>query len=116
MLKPWISSHDIDKGARWNAEVSARLEETSFGIVCLTPENLKDPWINFEAGSLSKLRDAKVCTLLIDLAPSDVPFPLAQFQATRTDKDDFFKLIETINAACGASGLGEASLSTAFKV
>lgn len=48
--KPWVSSEDIEKGARWSATVGQQLEEISFGIICLTPENIARPWINFEAG------------------------------------------------------------------
>lgn len=30
---PWLSSEDIGKGKRWDAELSARLEETSYCVV-----------------------------------------------------------------------------------
>ena len=72
---PWIS-RDIAKGARWGPEVSDRLSSSKVGIVCLTPENLASPWILFEAGALSKTKDAYVCTFLLDLKPADVEEPL----------------------------------------
>lgn len=52
-VEPWISS-DIEKGARWNSEVAARLEQSRVGIICLTKENLDAKWILFESGALSK--------------------------------------------------------------
>src|SRR5688572_19220319 len=80
-VDPWISS-DIEKGARWNPEIAARLEQSRVGIICLTKENLDAKWILFESGALSKTKDAYVCTLLLDIDPSDVEQPLGQFQHT----------------------------------
>jgi hypothetical protein len=67
-LKPWLSSADIDKGARWSADVASRLEAAKAGIICLTPSNLHSDWILFEAGALSKtLKNTFVCPFLIGL-------------------------------------------------
>lgn len=55
--QPYVSSEDIAKGSRWNAEVTKELENSCFGIICLTPENLIAPWLHFEAGALSKIID-----------------------------------------------------------
>ena len=52
-LRPWMSSEDIDKGQRWGLRLSEQLENTKVGIICLTRENLKAPWILFEAGALT---------------------------------------------------------------
>jgi hypothetical protein len=38
-VEPYISSEDIDKGARWSTDISQELEDSSFGIICVTPEN-----------------------------------------------------------------------------
>lgn len=35
--KPWISSHDVDRGALWYTEISKTLADSQFGILCLTP-------------------------------------------------------------------------------
>jgi hypothetical protein len=53
-FNPWLSSADIDKGARWSAELSAALATAKAGIVCLSPNNLTTPYILFEAGAISK--------------------------------------------------------------
>jgi hypothetical protein len=51
-----------------------------------------------------------------DLEPTDVREPLAQFQATRAQKDDLRKLVFTINSTLGDSKLGESELSEGFEV
>ena len=53
-VQPWLSSKDIEPGARWSAEVAAKLESTGYGIICLTPGNALMPWILFEAGGTIK--------------------------------------------------------------
>jgi hypothetical protein len=119
-LDPWVSGKDIDKGAGWNAEVAKALQESHVGIICLTPENLQEPWLHFEAGALStKKFDADrshVCTYLFGLSPAEVPEgPLTQFQATRAEREDTKALLQTINKLLGASALGETSLDACFE-
>jgi hypothetical protein len=92
-VEPWISSA-IDKGARWQSETAARLEDVKVGIVCLTPGNLSEPWILFEAGALSKTTGSSVCTFLLDLTPADIAPPLAQFQHTTFQKEDVLKVAD----------------------
>ena len=100
-VEPFVSSDDIRKGKRWPVEVSKELENCNFGIVCLTPDNLVAPWLLFEAGALSKsLKEASVYTLLVGgLRASDITGPLSHFQHTVFEKEDFFKLIKSINDA-----------------
>jgi len=50
----WMSDRDINAGSRWVEELNKKLDNTNFGVLCLTPENLGAPWLLFEAGSLSK--------------------------------------------------------------
>nr|QNO45908.1 hypothetical protein LAAKCKNM_00030 [Methanosarcinales archaeon ANME-2c ERB4]QNO53484.1 hypothetical protein OBNMHAHF_00009 [Methanosarcinales archaeon ANME-1 ERB6] len=107
-VDPFISS-GIPKGKRWGKVLIDELEETKVGILCLTRENLDSNWLLYEAGALSKTKDAYVCTFLLDLKPTDIEEPLASFQHTIFEKDDIRKLIDTINKAVENSG--ERSLS-----
>jgi arsenate reductase-like glutaredoxin family protein len=94
----YVSSEDIDKGARWFAEVGTELAEAQFGIVCLTKENMQAPWVLFEAGAISKtVNQSRVIPLLIDLSPPDLKGPLVQFQAATVTEPDVKKLTKTIN-------------------
>lgn len=116
-LKPWLSSSDIDKGARWSMDVAARLEIAKAGIICLTPSNLHSDWILFEAGALSKtLKNTFVCPLLIGLEPADIKGPIAQFQATRAVKDELLQLLKTLNTALSDGALPDSHIDEAFEV
>jgi len=116
-LKPWISSADIAQGTRWSSEVATRLGVARAGIICLTPENLHSDWILFEAGALSKTVDSTyVCPLLIDLDPSQITGPLAQFQLTRFTREGMLKLLRTLNKAIGDAALSSEHLEEAFLI
>ena len=73
-----------------------------------------------EAGAISKAVDeAHACTLLVDVEPAEVEFPLAMFQATRATRDDVLRLVRTVNATLRAGGdtgraLADSQLDEAF--
>ncbi|NTU28864.1 TIR domain-containing protein [Brevibacillus sp. HB1.1] len=114
---PYVSSEDIDKGTRWSTDIAKELEEASFGMLCITPENLSAPWIHFEAGALSKAIDKSfVCPFLLGVKRSEVNGPILQFQSTIFDKEDVKKLVFSINAACLEDALEDARLNRAFDV
>lgn len=98
VVDPFISS-GIPKGKRWGGAIADELEETKVGILCLTRENLNANWILFEAGALSKTKDAYVCTFLLDLKATDIEEPLASFQHTASKREDIRQLMDTINKA-----------------
>ena len=76
-----VSPDDIRKETRWINDVSKELNQTSLGILCVVPDNVGAPWLNFEAGALLKFLDiSKVILLLIDVERSELDNgPLAQF-------------------------------------
>jgi len=116
-VEPWLSSEDIQKGARWFDEVGASLEQTQFGIICLTNENLASPWVLFEAGALSKsITQSRVSPFLIDLKNSDLTGPLSQFQTTLPTEGEVWKLINTINQSFpNGNAVPNAILQRSFK-
>lgn len=114
-VKPFMSSESIRKGSRWSQEISQSLSDCSFGILCLTSENLQSEWIHFEAGALSKvIGDVHVVPLLIGISATDVQQPLAQFQSVVPNRDEILKLLRTINEALGDGGLVDAVLVKSF--
>ncbi|MDD2906071.1 MAG: hypothetical protein PHW94_08880 [Sulfurimonas sp.] len=116
-LVPYVSSEDIDKGARWSTDIATELADSTFGILCVTRENLTAPWLTFEAGALSKTMDKSfVCPFLFNIKRSEVDGPILQFQSTIFDKEDIKKLLKTLNKACDGDKLTEERLDKAFEV
>jgi hypothetical protein len=103
-IEPWMSDTDLDKGSRWATGIGERLEEMSAGISVLTQENLSSEWLNFEAGAISKaFGEGRVMTFLLrPLCPTDVPHPLALFQATSRTREDVTKMIMNLNKLAGS--------------
>lgn len=117
-LEPYVSSEDIEKGARWSTDIAKELENSSYGILCITKDNMDAPWLNFEAGALSKSFDkGRVTPFLFGLKRSEVkPGPLLQFQSTLADKDETLKLLQSINSAHEPPLLEDSRLLTVFEV
>lgn len=66
--KPWISTENRS-GSIWLPEIDKQLSDTDFGIVCVSKQNQGAPWLNYEAGALSRKVDAKrelMPVLLVD--------------------------------------------------
>lgn len=100
VVEPYVSSEDIDKGVRWTSDIASELEGSSYGIICVTKDNITAPWINFEAGALSKKVDSSnVSPFLFGVKRSEIHGPLLQFQSTVFEKSDVHKLVRSINAA-----------------
>lgn len=116
-VKPYFTPEDINKGQRWGAEISKKLELSRIGIIVLTSANLEAPWIMFEAGALSKSVDrAKVCPLLFGVTPAEVKGPLVQFQCSVFSELEALKLLRSINQELGDEKLEEKTLSSTFEV
>ncbi|MGN6260555.1 MAG: TIR domain-containing protein [Ralstonia sp.] len=104
-VDPWVSAADIQKGARWGAELARELSTTNVGIIILTPYNLKSEWLLFESGALSKsVKDGHVHPLLVGLGTESLPNPLAQFQATIFRRDDVRDLLVSLASATSKPG------------
>ncbi|NEK59907.1 toll/interleukin-1 receptor domain-containing protein [Geodermatophilus sabuli] len=99
-IEPYMSARDNDAGVRWANVIATELDEGSFGILCMTPDNLTAPWVMFEAGALGKAVDtSRVVPLLWRLNPADVKAPLTQFHMKLVDRDGVFDLMKSINAS-----------------
>ena len=109
-LKKWIpiiiqsvdvfySPDDIAKGENWGNRLDNALSDCSFGIICLTPENIAAPWIHFEAGALSAALNARISAVMLGVNPSDLKGPLTRYQNTVFNHEDFFQLFQSINDA-----------------
>ncbi|MFJ8047322.1 TIR domain-containing protein [Streptomyces luteogriseus] len=104
-IEPFVSSESIRKGARGLDEIKRQLDESSFGIACVTRANLDAPWITFESGALSKEvdeRKGQLVPFLLEGSHDDLEAassPLRQFQSTRAhDEEDVLNMVRTINS------------------
>lgn len=116
-IEPYVSSEDIDKGARWSTDIAKELEDSTFGILCVTKDNLEAPWLSFEAGALSKtMEKAFVNPFLFDIKRSEVQGPILQFQSTIFEKEDIRRMVRTLNKASGEASITEVRLDKSFDV
>jgi hypothetical protein len=117
-IEPYVSSEDIDKGARWTSDIAKELEASRFGLLCITPENIEAPWLNFEAGALSKVIDkSRVCPFLFGLKRSEIRTgPFLQFQSAIYDRDEISKLLHSVNNSIEPRCIDESRLDSVFNV
>jgi hypothetical protein len=120
LVETWVSSDDIPKGSPWGDQLTTELDSTQCGIICVTPDNLREPWLHFEAGALSKSVDiarAQVHPFLVGVAPGELSVgPLSLFQATTFTKDELLKLVRSINHAAGDAKLRPGQVDRNFDV
>jgi hypothetical protein len=109
-------SPDIEKGTKSFEAIQQALQEDC-GIFCLTRENLENRWLHFEAGAIFNGRDkSRVWTLLLcGLGAAEVKKPLDFPQHTFPTDEDCFKLISSINSACGEDAISEKYLRRNFE-
>jgi TIR domain len=116
-LRPFFTPSDIEHGARWLSKLSHELEASSFGLFCLTADNLERPWLQFEAGAISKrLETARVCPVLFGIEPANIVGPLEQFQLVRFNEREMARLIQQLNAGLGDAKLNDAILTESFEL
>ncbi len=116
--QPWLAHEDLPAGATWIDEIGQALETSEFGILCLTRENLVEPWLHFEAGALAKspgMGRGGVCPYLLDMGPEQLGGgPLAQFQVKAATRDGTLGLVRSIHDRMDSSALSREELEHAF--
>jgi hypothetical protein len=116
-VNAFVSTEDIYAGTRWQSEIASQLDQSNFGIVCVTGENQTRPWLNFEAGALAKaVKISRVIPLAIDLKTTDVQLPLGQFQAQPATKEGLRAVLVSLNEALGEERLSDKLLQQSLDV
>ncbi|MDU6911715.1 MAG: toll/interleukin-1 receptor domain-containing protein [Streptococcus salivarius] len=116
-VDPYMSEKDIKLGERWGKSIEENLRSNDFGLVFITPENIDAPWINFEAGALSKSLQSRLVPILYDANVTILNNgPLKQFQSSKEVSKELIKqLILDINEfAEETEHLKEERLESAF--
>lgn len=99
-IEPFMSSKDIYKGDKWLESITRELDISTFGIICVTPENLYSSWLMFESGALSKSlakNSSSVCPFLFGIEKSSMSGPISQFQGVEYKKEDVRSLVTSLN-------------------
>jgi hypothetical protein len=103
-IDQFMSEVDIGKGERWIKVLADQLENSEFGLVCLTSENLTAPWLYFEAGALSKITGSHVVPIIYKLETGDKG-PIGDFQAAALDnRGQMQSVLEKVNDVMGSQG------------
>lgn len=112
-LECFVSTIDIASGDDWWNKINKELKKCKQGILCVTKENIKAPWIFFEAGAMVA-RDVPVIPLLFNcniqtLEGSPIKgkqcidfHDLMQFQKMVYDINDKMKLLPVEKAQLNA--------------
>jgi hypothetical protein len=127
-VDPFISTR-VEKGDQWLPAITRQLDKSRASIVVVTRDSLDSRWLHFEAGALSKVVETAdsdvdspntvVWTYLVDVAPTDVEYPLAQFQHSLSNPTDTLALMESINRAnrrAGGRALADEEVRKVFDV
>jgi TIR domain len=114
---PWMSEKDVNKGRDWFAELHSILAEAKAVVVCITPENIRSPWIYYECGQVAGRGESHlICPYLLEGRSSILAEgPLGHFQHTAAVKEDTFCLVKALNAALGTRGAEESALGRRFE-
>lgn len=98
-VKTYISTEQIGPGDRWSESIGKGLETNFMGIFFMVEENINSPWLNFEAGAISKnIEGSKVIPLLHHMKPEQINGPIAQFQAKLIhERADILGIVKQIN-------------------
>lgn len=51
-LTCFVSDVDIESGTDWWIKIKGELKTSKQSILCVTKENVKAPWISYEAGAM----------------------------------------------------------------
>lgn len=99
-LPTFMSDKDSPAGKRWFVEIGGQLEGSNYGVFCVTPDNQNSPWLNFEAGAISRdTNGSHVTPVAISFDKAEIDGPLKGYESVNLDKEGFMELVESINGS-----------------
>ena len=98
-------SGNIESGSMWLQKINQALSESRVGIIILTKESMKKPWVNFEAGAIFKADSdhTSIIPVCVDISFKDLEeHPLRFFQSRYCfNWQDMMELFEDLNRKIG---------------
>lgn len=106
MLDTFVSSdgQSLPSGGRWLDKIDEALNNSAIQISLCSPQSIKRPWINFEAGAswIRKIPVIPICHS--GLKKNSLPIPLAMLQGANIDSEDDLKIMfDELTKILGAS-------------
>jgi len=115
----WLSTqgNSIKPGSFAVPQIIKGLRQSDYGVFCFTKDNVKSPWMMFEAGAVCK-QDSNtseiegVYTILFEGDIDDLRgTPLEQLQHTLFNKESMYKFFAAVNTISGQALIDEHRLS-----
>ena len=90
LLDVFVSSdtESIAAGEDWLKSIDKALRECSIVVILCSPESIRRPWINFEAGAAWMREIPLIPVCHVGLLPRDLPMPLSLWQRIALDDPD----------------------------
>lgn len=90
-IQCFVSSESIVSGEDWYKIIKSELKKSSLGLLCMTKENIKSPWLYFEAGALVR-NEIKVIPLLFNCDQQSLEgSPISRNQCVQFYESEKFK-------------------------
>ena len=87
----FFSEVDIPSGEEWYRKIHIELQKSAMGIMCITKENVKAPWLYFEAGALVG-NNVKIVPLLVNCDQNSLKnSPITANQSVQLYRQDKFR-------------------------
>lgn len=115
-LKCFVSDVDIASGEDWWNKIKTELKSSGMGILCVTKQNVKEPWIFYEAGALVA-NNINVIPLLVSCDQKLLEHsPLNTKECVQFyDETKFLKMIQDINEKLELLSINNDQLKTISK-
>jgi len=116
-LECFVSDLDIASGTDWWDKIKNELKTCKQGILCITKENIRAPWIFFEAGAMVA-HDVPTIPLLINcefMSLKDSPLD-KKHSVKFNDPQKFIQMITDLNKQLGLLPLDKSQISPIAKL
>lgn len=116
-VQTFMSSHSIENGELGTPRIFDTLSETGIGVLFMTPNNISEEWLNFEAGALFKGQQTnRVMPLIFDGDKKLLSGPIGSLQACEFNRDNVLDIIKTINNHSGEDKKEESFVERSFEL
>ncbi|MGB7922190.1 MAG: hypothetical protein WCF57_02975 [Pyrinomonadaceae bacterium] len=104
-VETWMSEQ-LPRGSHfWFNDLTHKLRQADFAVICVNPENWENPWVSYEPGVVvgKTEKETRVCPYLIDLSSKrrNLPEPLKYFLAEMASEEGTYRLVKDIHDAAG---------------